>query len=59
VNFWPLAFGSSAGLALFMVALSALIRLCSGVGGLMISVIRIKYLACYDINPKQQRGMAE
>jgi hypothetical protein len=42
-----------------MVALSALIRLCSGVGGLMISVIRIKYLACYDINPKQQRGMAE
>jgi hypothetical protein len=44
VNFWPLAFSSSAALALFMVALSALIRLCFGVGGLMISVIRIKYL---------------
>jgi hypothetical protein len=40
--------------ARFLAALSALIRLCSGVGGLMISVIRIKYLACQEFELDQQ-----
>jgi hypothetical protein len=39
--------------ARFLAALSALVRLCSGVGGLMISVILIKYLAWCGITAQQ------